>query len=43
MWYILSYSLYYAEASTHVKHGNVQQLEVPLQAGFTVNKMLNKA
>jgi len=42
MWYILHYSLY-AEASTHVKHENVQQIEVPLQAGFTVNKMLNKA
>jgi hypothetical protein len=42
MWYILRHSLY-AEASTHLKLGNVQQLEVPLQAGFTVNKMLSKA
>jgi len=42
MRYTLCYSLY-AEASTHVKHRNVQQLEVPLQAGFTVNKMLSKA
>jgi len=38
----MCYSLY-EEASIHVKHGNVQQLEVPLQAGFTVNKMLSKA
>ena len=42
MQYILRYSLH-AEASTHVKQRNVQQLEVPLQVGFTVNKTLNKA